>query len=88
MAVNVDTTTALLTSSQRIMPAQLRLRGQDVEWRTCVRYLGVSNVLGTRALNRTRERSWRALESSPLYVQIMGTCLAVGLVGRAGAGGG
>ncbi|GBP47312.1 hypothetical protein EVAR_38078_1 [Eumeta japonica] len=44
MAANVGKTTALLSGSQRIMPAHLRLRGQDVEWRTCVRYLGVSNV--------------------------------------------
>ncbi|GBP30303.1 hypothetical protein EVAR_27917_1 [Eumeta japonica] len=46
MAVNVGRTTALLTGSQQITPAQLCLRGQDVEWRTCVRYLGVNNVPG------------------------------------------
>ncbi|GBP17778.1 RNA-directed DNA polymerase from mobile element jockey [Eumeta japonica] len=49
MAVNVGRTTALLTDNQRIMSAQLRLRGQDVEWRTCDRYLGVSNVSRARA---------------------------------------
>ncbi|GBP37849.1 hypothetical protein EVAR_21384_1 [Eumeta japonica] len=32
---------ALLTGSQRIVPYQLRLRGQAMEWKTCVRYLGV-----------------------------------------------
>ncbi|GBP49734.1 hypothetical protein EVAR_33489_1 [Eumeta japonica] len=30
------------------MPARLRLMGQDMEWRTCVRYLGVSNVSKAR----------------------------------------
>ncbi|GBP34481.1 RNA-directed DNA polymerase from mobile element jockey [Eumeta japonica] len=41
MAVNVSKTAALLTGCQRIMPNQLRLIGQTVEWRTCVRYLSV-----------------------------------------------
>ncbi|GBP67779.1 RNA-directed DNA polymerase from mobile element jockey [Eumeta japonica] len=41
MAVNASKTAALLNGSQRIMPDQLRLRGQAVERRTCVRYLGV-----------------------------------------------
>ncbi|GBP72334.1 RNA-directed DNA polymerase from mobile element jockey [Eumeta japonica] len=41
MAVNVNKTAALLTSSQRILPNQLRLRSQAAEWKTCVRYLGV-----------------------------------------------
>ncbi|GBP16123.1 RNA-directed DNA polymerase from mobile element jockey [Eumeta japonica] len=41
MAVNVNKTAALLTGSQQNMPDQLRLRGQAVEWKTRVRYLGV-----------------------------------------------
>ncbi|GBP21920.1 RNA-directed DNA polymerase from mobile element jockey [Eumeta japonica] len=41
MAVNVSKMVALLTGSQGIMSDQLRLRGQAVEWKTCVRYLGV-----------------------------------------------
>ncbi|GBP92896.1 hypothetical protein EVAR_80619_1 [Eumeta japonica] len=40
MGVNVSKTAALLTGSQRIMLDQSRLRGQAVEWKTCV-YLGV-----------------------------------------------
>ncbi|GBP91124.1 RNA-directed DNA polymerase from mobile element jockey [Eumeta japonica] len=42
MAVNVSKTAALSTGSQRILLDQLRLRGQAVEWKTCVRYLGRS----------------------------------------------
>ncbi|GBP88903.1 RNA-directed DNA polymerase from mobile element jockey [Eumeta japonica] len=41
VAVNVTKTAALLTGQQRTMPPKLRLRGQDVEWQTKVRYLGV-----------------------------------------------
>ncbi|GBP41041.1 RNA-directed DNA polymerase from mobile element jockey [Eumeta japonica] len=41
MAVNVSKTAALLTGSQRNMTDQLRLRGQAIEWKTCVRHLGV-----------------------------------------------
>ncbi|GBP33592.1 RNA-directed DNA polymerase from mobile element jockey [Eumeta japonica] len=41
VAVNVTKTAALLTGQQRAMPAKLRLRGQEVEWQTRVRYLGV-----------------------------------------------
>ncbi|GBP93605.1 RNA-directed DNA polymerase from mobile element jockey [Eumeta japonica] len=41
MAVNVNKKTALLTGSQCNMPDQLRLRGQAVEWKTCILYLGV-----------------------------------------------
>ncbi|GBP37600.1 RNA-directed DNA polymerase from mobile element jockey [Eumeta japonica] len=41
VVVNVTKTAALLTGQQRAMPAKLRLRGQEVEWQTRVRYLGV-----------------------------------------------
>ncbi|GBP92957.1 hypothetical protein EVAR_84060_1 [Eumeta japonica] len=41
VAVNVTKTAALLTGQQSTMPPKLRLRGQDVEWQTKVRYLGV-----------------------------------------------
>ncbi|GBP14564.1 RNA-directed DNA polymerase from mobile element jockey [Eumeta japonica] len=41
MAMNVTKTTALLTGQQRIMPPKLRLRRQEVEWQTRVRYQGV-----------------------------------------------
>ncbi|GBP47638.1 RNA-directed DNA polymerase from mobile element jockey [Eumeta japonica] len=41
VAVNVTKTAAILTGQQRAMPPKLRLRGQDVEWQTKVRYLGV-----------------------------------------------
>ncbi|GBP47618.1 hypothetical protein EVAR_30332_1 [Eumeta japonica] len=41
MAVNVGKTAALPTGRQRNMPNQLRLREQDVEWKSCVRYLVV-----------------------------------------------
>ncbi|GBP51941.1 hypothetical protein EVAR_80036_1 [Eumeta japonica] len=41
MAVNVSKMAVLLTGSQRIMPDQLLLRGQAVEWKICARYLGV-----------------------------------------------
>ncbi|GBP02680.1 hypothetical protein EVAR_70508_1 [Eumeta japonica] len=41
VAVNVTKTAALLTGQQRTMPPKLRLRRQDVEWQTRVRYLGV-----------------------------------------------
>ncbi|GBP43261.1 hypothetical protein EVAR_39319_1 [Eumeta japonica] len=41
MAVNLSKTAALLTGSQRNMPTQLRLRSQAVEWKTCIRYLGI-----------------------------------------------
>ncbi|GBP23875.1 RNA polymerase II-associated protein 1 [Eumeta japonica] len=41
VAVNVTKTAALLTGQQRAMPTKLRLRGQEVEWKTRVRYLGV-----------------------------------------------
>ncbi|GBP41085.1 RNA-directed DNA polymerase from mobile element jockey [Eumeta japonica] len=41
IAVNVTKTTALLTGQQRTMLPKLRLRGQEVEWKTRVRYLGV-----------------------------------------------
>ncbi|GBP51793.1 hypothetical protein EVAR_96860_1 [Eumeta japonica] len=46
--VNVGRTTALLTSNQRIIPAQPHLRSQNVEWRTCIRYLGVGNIPGAK----------------------------------------
>ncbi|GBP33358.1 hypothetical protein EVAR_30948_1 [Eumeta japonica] len=41
VAVNVTKTAALLTGQQRTMPPKLRLRGQEVDWQTRVRYLGV-----------------------------------------------
>ncbi|GBP95861.1 RNA-directed DNA polymerase from mobile element jockey [Eumeta japonica] len=41
VAVNVTKTAALLTGQRRTMPPKLRLRGQEVEWQTRVRYLGV-----------------------------------------------
>ncbi|GBP55427.1 hypothetical protein EVAR_34228_1 [Eumeta japonica] len=41
MAVNVGKTAALLTGRQRNIPTQLHLRGQDVEWKSCIRYLSV-----------------------------------------------
>ncbi|GBP30173.1 RNA-directed DNA polymerase from mobile element jockey [Eumeta japonica] len=41
VAVNVTKTAAILTGQQRTMPPKLRLRGQNVEWQTKVRYLGV-----------------------------------------------
>ncbi|GBP86543.1 RNA-directed DNA polymerase from mobile element jockey [Eumeta japonica] len=41
VAVNVTKTAEILTGQQRTMPPKLRLRGQDVEWQTKVRYLGV-----------------------------------------------
>ncbi|GBP58048.1 RNA-directed DNA polymerase from mobile element jockey [Eumeta japonica] len=41
VAINVTKTAALLTGQQRTMPPKLRLRGQDVEWQTKVRCLGV-----------------------------------------------
>ncbi|GBP62578.1 RNA-directed DNA polymerase from mobile element jockey [Eumeta japonica] len=41
VAVNVTKTATILTGQQRTMPLKLRLRGQDVEWQTKVRYLGV-----------------------------------------------
>ncbi|GBP76700.1 hypothetical protein EVAR_52435_1 [Eumeta japonica] len=41
MAVNVGKTAALLTGRQRNMPIQLRPRGQDMEWMSCIQYLGV-----------------------------------------------
>ncbi|GBP34307.1 RNA-directed DNA polymerase from mobile element jockey [Eumeta japonica] len=41
VAVNVTKTAALLTGQQRAMLAKLRLWGQEVEWQTRVRYLGV-----------------------------------------------
>ncbi|GBP18014.1 RNA-directed DNA polymerase from mobile element jockey [Eumeta japonica] len=41
VAVNVTKTAALLTNQQRTMSLKLRLRGQEVEWQTRVRYLGV-----------------------------------------------
>ncbi|GBP82361.1 hypothetical protein EVAR_99501_1 [Eumeta japonica] len=41
VAMNVKKTAALLTGQQRTMPPKLRLQGQDVEWQTRVRYLGV-----------------------------------------------
>ncbi|GBP37484.1 RNA-directed DNA polymerase from mobile element jockey [Eumeta japonica] len=41
VAVNVTKTASLLTGQQRTMPPKLRLRGQEVEWQTKVRYLGV-----------------------------------------------
>ncbi|GBP24039.1 RNA-directed DNA polymerase from mobile element jockey [Eumeta japonica] len=41
VAVNVTKTAAILTGQQRTMPPKLRLWGQDVEWQTKVRYLGV-----------------------------------------------
>ncbi|GBP59857.1 RNA-directed DNA polymerase from mobile element jockey [Eumeta japonica] len=41
VAVNVTKTAAILTGQQRTMPPKLRLQGQDVEWQTKVRYLGV-----------------------------------------------
>ncbi|GBP76611.1 Probable RNA-directed DNA polymerase from transposon X-element [Eumeta japonica] len=44
VAVNATKTAALLTGQQRTMPPKLRLRGQDVEWQTKVRYLGVQIV--------------------------------------------
>ncbi|GBP35878.1 RNA-directed DNA polymerase from mobile element jockey [Eumeta japonica] len=41
VAVIVTKTAALLTGQQHIMLPKLRLRGQEVEWQTRVRYLGV-----------------------------------------------
>ncbi|GBP56880.1 RNA-directed DNA polymerase from mobile element jockey [Eumeta japonica] len=41
MAVSDSKTDVLLTGSQRITPDQLRLKGQAVKWKTCVRYLDV-----------------------------------------------
>ncbi|GBP21560.1 RNA-directed DNA polymerase from mobile element jockey [Eumeta japonica] len=41
MAVNVGKTAALFTGRQRNMPTQSHLRGQDMEWKSCIRYLGV-----------------------------------------------
>ncbi|GBP27496.1 hypothetical protein EVAR_14317_1 [Eumeta japonica] len=78
MTLNVGRTTALLTGSRRIMPAQLRLRGQYVEWRTCVRYLGVSNVPGSRCpimiicFIQAGKRRWLlvSLCTSPLLLKL------------------
>ncbi|GBP28745.1 RNA-directed DNA polymerase from mobile element jockey [Eumeta japonica] len=41
VAVSVTKTAGLLTGQQRTMPPKPRLRRQDVEWQTKVRYLGV-----------------------------------------------
>ncbi|GBP91642.1 hypothetical protein EVAR_68276_1 [Eumeta japonica] len=40
VAINLTKMAALLTGQQRTTPSKLRLRGQDVEWKTKVRYLG------------------------------------------------
>ncbi|GBP86292.1 hypothetical protein EVAR_91696_1 [Eumeta japonica] len=39
-AVDVSKMASLLIGRQRNMPNQLRLREQDVKWKSCVRYLG------------------------------------------------
>ncbi|KAJ0175982.1 hypothetical protein K1T71_008156 [Dendrolimus kikuchii] len=61
MAVNVGKTAALLVARRRIMPEPLQLRGQEIEWKTSVKYLGVhidrSLSMGPQvdhAVNQTR----------------------------------
>ncbi|KAJ0173910.1 hypothetical protein K1T71_010056 [Dendrolimus kikuchii] len=41
MAVNVGKTAALLVTRRRYKPEPLKLRGQEIEWQTSVKYLGV-----------------------------------------------
>lgn len=61
IAVNVGKTAALLVSHRRSHPCKLQLRGQDIEWQSCVRYLGVDidrslrmNPQVNRALQQAR----------------------------------
>ncbi|KAJ0181491.1 hypothetical protein K1T71_003576 [Dendrolimus kikuchii] len=61
MAVNVGKTAALPVTRRRIMPKQLQLRGQEIEWQTSVQYLGahIDRSLSMRlqvekAVNNTR----------------------------------
>lgn len=61
ISVNVGKTAALFVSRRRTPPLPLQLRDQDIEWQTCVRYLGVDidrslrmNPQVARALQQAR----------------------------------
>ncbi|GBP25942.1 hypothetical protein EVAR_84500_1 [Eumeta japonica] len=80
MAVNIGKTAALLTGRQRKRPTQLRLRGQDVEWKSCMRYLGIHIDRSLRTIpqvnnmvqqNRAGRTKLRPILTSRLPTRIM-----------------